>query len=171
MNEPSKESSTVSVQSLSHPHEFLWRRWGRKVDWQNKVEEQVVRKALDIPSDDMNLNVDKSTHNQGLSSLATLGLAAGAAIMGGGIPAALLFSSLLGPSSGLSDSPSQSLPVPPPAAVSDSKSDSDTTKSESSESRTVEIKETDAVIKFFREDAETGELVPIDIERAPAPVP
>lgn len=103
------ESNNPSPTSVEAPglgstsFDNLWTRWGKQMDWRQKVEEQATRKALDIPGDDMNINVDKSVKSSGVSSIAALGLAAGAALLGGGIPTALLLGSRF-----LATTPSQS---------------------------------------------------------------
>ena len=69
-----------------------WHLWQKNQEWREKLQKKATYKALDIPEEnDVNINVDKSQN--GLSSLATVGLAAGSALLGGGIPTALMLGS------------------------------------------------------------------------------
>lgn len=137
------DSSNPSEPKVISPHESLWARWGRQMDWRQNVEEQAVRKALDLPDNDMNLTVDKSvkTNNSGVSPLVAAGLGVGGALLGGGIPTALMLGSGM-----LSSVGNESV----------SKSVESTVKTES------------AVIQFYEEDAE-GNIAPVNIDRIPSP--
>lgn len=58
-----------------------WKRWGRRQEWQDKLHQQVLRKSLDIPDDDMNVQVDKRVDNSkrgvGMGALTAAMLLAG----------------------------------------------------------------------------------------------
>lgn len=86
----------------------IWPNWANQQEWQNKLHEQAVRKALDIPSDDMQIVQNKT----GIGTAGAVGIAAAA-----GIPSALtagaLALSLMG---GSGEAPQP----PPPTSVSDS---------------------------------------------------
>jgi hypothetical protein len=86
----------------------IWPNWANQQEWQNKLHEQAVRKALDIPSDDMQIVQNKT----GIGTAGAVGIAAAA-----GIPSALtagaLALSLMG---GGSEAPQ----APEPPAISDS---------------------------------------------------
>ncbi len=93
-----------------NPNDNLWRRWGRHVDWRDKVQEEGVRKAFDLPgTDDMN-SVRKEINYNGLGfkELAVIGL-----LTLGGI---YLVTRDITPA-----------PTPPPAVDTDTDTDSYTT--------------------------------------------
>lgn len=89
----------------------------------------------------MNIQVDRSVKNAGVSPLLTAGLVTGAALLGGGIPTALMLGS------GLLNSAAKS--------------------SDSSESKTVEssVKTEGYKIQFYEE--RDGKLVPTNIDPVP----
>ncbi len=91
----------------------IWPNWASQQEWQNKLHEQAVRKALDIPSDDMNIVQNKS----GIGTAGAIGIAAAA-----GVPSALAAAALAySMAGGTSEAPA---PQPSPAAsVSDSEYD------------------------------------------------
>lgn len=92
----------------------IWPNWANQNEWQNKLHEQAVRKALDIPSDDMQIIQNKS----GIGTAGAIGIAAAAGVPSALTAAALAYS-LMG---GTSESPKA--PEPPPAtSVSDSEYD------------------------------------------------
>lgn len=57
---------------------YIWPRWGRNQAWRDKVQEQMIRKSLDIPENDM--QVHQSTKNgMGWKELAVIGALVGGA--------------------------------------------------------------------------------------------
>jgi hypothetical protein len=86
----------------------IWPNWANQQEWQNKLHEQAVRKALDIPSDDMNIVQNKT----GIGTAGAIGIAAAA-----GIPSALTAGALALSLMGGSGEAPQS---PEPPAISDS---------------------------------------------------
>lgn len=76
-------TATDNTDAIVHPHQSIWRRWGRHQDWAQKVEEQAVRKALDIPDNDLNIDASKTQTGAGTGALA-------AAALAGGFPATIL---------------------------------------------------------------------------------
>ncbi len=89
----------------------LWPLWFKNQVWRQKVEEQTVRKALDIPDNDMNI---KTTTNSGIGAAGAVGIAAAAGLPGLALAAASIF----GGSSTPTPTPPATPPVQPPAAVS-----------------------------------------------------
>lgn len=91
----------------------IWPNWANQQEWQNKLHEQAVRKALDIPSDDMQIVQNKT----GIGTAGAVGIAAAA-----GIPSALtagaLALSLMG-----GDGETKAPEPPPAASVSDTEYD------------------------------------------------
>lgn len=89
----------------------VWPNWANQQEWQNKLHEQAVRKALDIPSDDMNIVQNKT----GIGTAGAIGIAAAA-----GVPSALAAAALAYSMAG----GSPEVPTAPPqAAVTDSEYD------------------------------------------------
>lgn len=126
----------------------IWERWGKQQAWRQKLEEQATRKALDIPDDDMKIDVDRSVTNTGLSSLGALGLGLGAAVLGGGIPTALMLGA------GLLNK------------LTPSQSTAESTKTLESIKSIEKIPDKDYRIRFFDED-----MKPVPVDQAPAFTP
>lgn len=80
-----------SLEEMDFPStpDHIWKRWGKWMDWECKVAEQATRKALDLPNDDMNINVDKS--RKGIGALGAAGIALAASLIPGGALAWSLF--------------------------------------------------------------------------------
>jgi hypothetical protein len=62
--------------------QFMYPNWQRQLDTNHSIGEDLVRKSLDLPKDDMNVNIDRSV--RGISGLAALGMMAGTAVATGG---------------------------------------------------------------------------------------
>ena len=54
----------------------IWPFWARNAEWREKVNEQMVRKSLDLPSDDVNITQNKS----GITTGGAVALAAAAGV-------------------------------------------------------------------------------------------
>ncbi len=91
----------------------IWPNWANQQEWQNKLHEQAVRKALDIPSDDMQIVQNKT----GISTAGAVGIAAAA-----GIPSALTAGAL---ALSLMGDGKEAVPPPPPPTTSVSDSEYD----------------------------------------------
>lgn len=90
----------------------IWPNWANQQEWQNKLHEQAVRKALDIPSDDMNIVQNKS----GISTAGAVGIAAAA-----GVPSALAAAALAYSMAG--NTPEAPVAQPQAVSVSDTEYD------------------------------------------------
>lgn len=89
----------------------IWPNWANQQEWQNRVHHEAVRKALDLPSDDMQIVQNKS----GIGTAGAIGIAAAA-----GVPAAVAAAAMAYSMAGGNGE----LPIPPdPTNVSDSEYD------------------------------------------------
>lgn len=85
---------------------WFWTLWRRNHQWRDKLNQQMLRKALDIPDDDMNITQTKT----GISAAGAMGIATAAGIPGILAAAALGYALL-------KSQPPSVPPVAPPAAL------------------------------------------------------
>ena len=83
----------------------IWPLWFKKKEWQDRVEEEAVRKSLDLPGDEVNITNTKT----GISTAGAMGIAA----VAGGIPTIGMIASSL-----LQSDPAPVAPPPVPVATS-----------------------------------------------------
>lgn len=87
----------------------IWPLWFKNQEWKQRIEEQAVRKALDIPAND--LQITNNTQS-GIGTAGTVGLVAAAGLPGLALAAASIFGGSSTPT------PPATPPAQPPAAVS-----------------------------------------------------
>lgn len=104
-------STVPPNESLDTPSDvrlpWFWTLWRRNHQWRDKLNEQMARKALDIPDDEMNITTNKT----GIGTAGALGIAAAAGIPG------LAATGIMGYALSKKD-PAPVAPGTPPPAVS-----------------------------------------------------
>ena len=93
--------SSSNNNSAGIDKEFLYGKFQRAVDWQQKLAKKASYKALDIAEDDVNINANKT----GIGALGAIGIALAAGLPSMGM-AGLLAYSMLG------DKPETTAPTP-----------------------------------------------------------
>lgn len=92
----------------------IWPNWANQQEWQNRVHHEAVRKALDLPSDDMQIVQNKS----GIGTAGAIGIAAAAGVPAAVAAAAMAYSMAGG--NGELPIPPSPTPIVAPADLADS---------------------------------------------------